>query len=173
MFGLFPFGQGLNGLSDLFSSVIGSVGSVDINIFISGYSNYPYDNEGFNNVYNSNDSIPRISYDDTFINLQKHRDMYILTIDLTGVDLREVSIRYDPGIITINLNKIEKENNDYYPKYIKRRYSKDFNNIEDIDTSKLIKSVDNGMLKILMPKKYAAIEDHNDVVDVDYIEGSN
>ncbi|WP_244834045.1 Hsp20/alpha crystallin family protein [Clostridium sp. BJN0001] len=168
MFGLFPFGSGLNGLSDLFSSVIGSV---DINIFISGYSNYPYNEDTFHDEYK--ESIPRISYDDTFIDLQKHRDMYILTIDLTGIDLREVSIKYDPGIITINLNKIEQENDDYYyPKYIKRRYSKDFNNIEDIDTSKLVKSIDNGVLKILMPKKYAAIESSNNVVDVDYIEGN-
>ena len=43
------------------------------------------------------------------LNLMQYEDMYLLTIDLKGIDIREMSIRYDPGIIEINLNRSEVE----------------------------------------------------------------
>lgn len=104
------------------------------------------------------------------IDLKQYEDMYLLTIDLKGVDLRELSIRYDPGILEINLNRLEVEkrgvgiisNN----VVVKRAYNRKFENIEDIETDKILKSIDNGILSIRMPKKYSL----NGIIDVDFYE---
>lgn len=108
-----------------------------------------------------------------FIQLKQDDDMYLLIIDLKGIDIREVSIRYDAGIMEINLNRSEME------KYVfgiasrnilvKRAYNKRFENIEDIDTSQILKNIDNGILSIRMQKKYT-LEGLSSVVDVESYE---
>lgn len=108
-----------------------------------------------------------------FIEIEQYEDMYLLTIDLKGIDMRELSIRYDPGIIEINLNRSEIEKSGFgilsNEILVKKRYNKKFENIEDIDTSKVFKSIDNGILSMRMQKKYA-IESISSIVDVDYYE---
>lgn len=105
-----------------------------------------------------------------FIKFEQYEDMYVLAIDLKGIDLRELSIRYDPGIIEINLmrSEIEKSNFGVIPRsmLVKRTYNKKFENIEEIDTSQIFKCIDNGTLSIRMQKKYSL----NSVVEVDTYE---
>ena len=62
---------------------------------------------------NANDKEMEEDDEDNFIELKQYEDMYLLTIDLKGIDLRELSIRYDPGIIEINLNRSEIEKNSF------------------------------------------------------------
>ena len=111
--------------------------------------------------------------EDNFIELDQYEDMYLLTIDLKGIDIREVSIRYDHGIIEINLNRSELERSFFgiVPRNIlvKKAYNKKFQNIEEIDTSQILKNVDNGILSIRMQKKYA-LESVSSIVDVDSYE---
>ena len=99
--------------------------------------------------------------------------MYLLTIDLKGIDLRELSIRYDPGIIEINLNRSEIEKSSLKKIYsnvlVKKAYNKKFENIEEIDTSQILKSIDNGILSMRMQKKYA-LESVSSIIDVDSYE---
>lgn len=105
-----------------------------------------------------------------FIELKEYEDMYVLNIDLIGIDLRELSIRYDPGIIEINLNRVEVEkrgigilsNNTI----VKKAYNKKFENIEEIDTSQILKSIDNRVLSIRMQKKYTL----ESIIDVEFYE---
>ena len=51
--------------------------------------------------------------ENSFIQLKQYEDMYLLTIDLKGIDLRELSIRYDQGIIEINLIRSEIEKSSF------------------------------------------------------------
>ncbi len=108
-----------------------------------------------------------------FIELKQYEDMYLLTIDLKGIDLREVSIRYDPGIIEINLNRSEIEKNSFGEissnMFVKKAYNKKFENIEEIDISQILKSIDNGVLSMRMQKKYT-LESVSSIVDVESYE---
>ncbi|WP_315079697.1 Hsp20/alpha crystallin family protein [uncultured Clostridium sp.] len=109
-----------------------------------------------------------------FIQLEEYDDMYILTIELSGVDLRQTSIQYNPGILSINLNKME-EVSQHIGMFssncmVKKNYRKEFDKIESIDESKIMKILEDGVLKISMPKKYALNEDSK-IIDVkNYIE---
>lgn len=109
-----------------------------------------------------------------FIELKQYDDLYILTIDLKGIDLRELSIRYDPGIIEINLIRSEIEKSNFgiisNSRLVKKSYNKRFNNIEEIETSQIFKIIDNGILSIRMQKKYALegiieVDSYEDIVD--------
>lgn len=108
-----------------------------------------------------------------FIEFKEDKDMYFLNINLKGIDIREVSIRYDPGIIEINLYRLEIQKSffGFMPRNIlvKRRYNKKFENIEDIDINQVFKSIDDGILSIRMQKKYT-LETFDTIVDVDSYE---
>lgn len=110
------------------------------------------------------------SENNNFIQLEQYEDMYLLTISLEGINLRELSIRYDPGILEINLKRLEVEKRGVgiisKSLIVKRAYNKKFENIEDIDTSQVIKSIDNGILSMRMPKKYSL----ENIVDVNSYE---
>lgn len=106
-----------------------------------------------------------------FIEFEEFQDMYLLKIDLTGIDLRELSIKYDPGVINIRLKKSEPEDSFNLFGYgnqriVKRNYAKTFNNIEDIELSRVYKSIDNGIYTLNMPKKYM-INSGSKVIDID------
>lgn len=109
--------------------------------------------------------------DCSFIEFEEFQDMYLLKIDLTGIDLRELSIRYDPGTINIRLKKSEIDMSLSFLGYgnqqiVKKDYSKRFDNIEDIDISKVYKKIDNGMYILNMPKKYM-IDSGSKIIDIE------
>ena len=106
-----------------------------------------------------------------FIEFEEFQDMYLLKIDLTGIDLRELSIKYDPGTIKVRLKRAEIENPLSYLGYgdqriVKKDYSKTFDNIEDIDLSKVYKNIDNGIYILNMPKKYM-LDSGSKIIDID------
>lgn len=131
-------------------------------------SEFTEDNDtNFSNTnYEERESINNYN----FIEFKQYEDMYVLSIDLKGIDLRELSIRYDPGIIEINLIRSEIENSKFgvIPKsmLVKKAYNKKFENIEEIDTSQIFKSIDNGILSMRMQKKYSL----NTIIEVDSYE---
>jgi HSP20 family protein len=108
-----------------------------------------------------------------FIKLKQYEDMYLLSINLKGINLRELSIRYNPGILEINLNRSEIEKSGFgilsNSILVKKAYNKKFKDIEEIDTSQILKSIDNGVLSIIMQKKYP-LENTFYIVDVDSYE---
>lgn len=164
MFKIFSFGLGdifnLNNLEKIGGFVQSVLDNIDINEFVEE------NDDNYNDkTYEENDNEKT-----EFIELKEYEDMYVLDIDLRGVDLRKLSIRYDPGIIEINLNRAEIEkrgigilaNNII----VKKAYNKKFENIEDVDTSQILKSIDNGILSIRMQKKYRL----ESIIDVDFYE---
>ena len=108
-----------------------------------------------------------------FIQLKQDDDMYLLNIDLKGIDIREVSIRYDSGTMEINLNRSEIEKKFFgivaRNIIVKKTYNKCFENLEEIDTSQILKNIDNGILSIRMQKKYP-LESLTSVVEVESYE---
>ncbi|AWK50212.1 molecular chaperone [Clostridium beijerinckii] len=168
MFKIFSFG---------FSNIV-NLGNIEkINRVMNSFLDNIYINELTENY---KDTFYNTSYKETvdvnegdFIDLKQYEDMYLLTIDLKGIDLREVSIRYDPGIIEINLNRSEIEKGSFWGTYsnmfVKKAYNKKFENIERIDTSQILKSIDNGILSMRMQKKYA-LESVSNVIEVDSYE---
>ena len=168
MFKIFSFGFNdifnKNNIEKLNGIMYSILDNMDINQFTE-----EFEDEFSDNPHEQHEK----SNDINFIELKEDKDMYFLNINLKGIDMREVSIRYDPGIIEINLYRLEMQKSFFgiMPRNIlvKRGYKKRFENIEDIDTSKVYKSIDNGILSIRMQKKYT-LEDFNTIVEVDSYE---
>lgn len=161
MFKIFTFGFdnvfNPNNIEKISGIMHSFLGNFDINEFTKNNENIS-SNEGNREEYNN------------FIKLNRYDDMYHLTIDLKGIDLRELSIRYDPGILDINLNRLEIKKSGFgifsNTALVKNAYNKRFNDIEDIDTNQILKSIDNGVLSIIMQKKYS-LENTSNIIDVD------
>lgn len=168
MFKIFSFGFNdifnKNNIEKMNGIMYSILDNMDINQFTEEYedefSGKPYEQLEKSNTVN-------------FIELKQDKDMYYLNIDLKGINIREVSIRYDPGIIEINLCRLEMQKSflGIMPRNIlvKRRYSKKFENIEDIDTDQVYKNIDDGILSIRMQKKYP-MEIFDTIVEVDFYE---
>ncbi|WP_026886690.1 Hsp20/alpha crystallin family protein [Clostridium beijerinckii] len=141
---------------------------------ISGIMNSFLDNFDINEFTKNNEDSS--SYEgnreeyNNFIKLNRYEDMYLLTIDLKGIDLRELSIRYDPGILDINLNRLEIKKSGFgifsNTVLVKKAYNKKFSDIEEIEINQILKSIDNGVLSIIMQKKYL-LENTSNIIDVD------
>lgn len=168
MFKIFTFGVGnifnLNNAEKIGGIMQTFLNNIDISEFTQ---NYTEDFSEENSEKNMKES------DVEFIKFEQDEEMYLLNIDLRGIDLRELSIRYDPGIIEINLNRSEIQKSGFgmfsNNMIVKRSYNKKFNSIEEIDTNQILKNIDNGILSIRMPKKYV-LEDSTNIVEVESYE---
>ncbi|OOM16759.1 Hsp20/alpha crystallin family protein [Clostridium saccharobutylicum] len=167
MFKIFPFGFG------------GIFNSSDLNEIGGMFKSFLY-NVNINQIMEQCEeilsNIDEDSYKDKtdeFIKLDQYDDMYLLRINLRGIDLRELSIRYEFGQINIKLNRVEAERTGITifssNTLVKRKYNKEFKGIEDIDMSRVMKNIDNGILSIRMPKKYV-INSSSNIIDVDNYE---
>ncbi len=168
MFKIFSFGfENIFNLSNINGFMRTFLDNIDINEFPEEHR------ENFSDInYKNAREYEELEKDD-FIEIKQYEDMYLLSIDLQGIDIRELSIRYDPGVIEINLNRSELEKSSFgaLPRNIlvKKAYNKKFENIEEIDTNQVLKSIDNGILSMRMQKKYE-LKGVSNVVDVDYYE---
>jgi len=163
----------------IFSFGFGNITSLSnrerINTIMNSFLDNIYINEVTENYRytDTNDKKIEESNEMDFIELKQYEDMYLLVIDLKGIDLREVSIRYELGIIEINLNRAEVEKSSFWDVsgnvFVKKSYNKKFENIEEIDTSQILKSIDNGIFSMRMQKKYA-VKSISSIVDVDSYE---
>lgn len=164
MFKVFSFKLGdvfnLSNLEKMGGIVSSILDNIDINEFVKGNENNFRDK-----IYEEKEE-----QNNDFIELKQYKDMYILSIDLAGIDLRELSIRYDIGVLEINLNRLEIEKRGIgvlsNRVLVKKAYNKKFENIEEIETSQILKNMDNGTLYIRMPKKYML----ESIIDVDFYE---
>lgn len=136
-------------------------------------------NNNNNSNININSSTDINSNTCDFIKLERNSDMYILKIDMKGIDLRELSIRYNPGILDINLKRSEYDDDSHgYRRYsnntVKKDYHTCFNDIDEIDTDRVLKSLDNGLLVMRMPKKYN-LDSSSKIVEVENytVDGEN
>lgn len=157
MFKIFSFGlEDVGRIGGIMKSFLDNV---DLSEFTKGYEDTFIDESKKEN--------------NNFIELKQYEDMYLLTINLKGVNLRELSIRYDPGIIEVNLNRSEVEKGGFgilsSNILVKRAYNKRFESIEEINTDQIFKSIDNGILSLRMPKKYV-LEKEPIIIEVESYE---
>lgn len=168
MFKIFSFGFGnvfsLNNMEKASRVMHSFLDNIDISEFAENYRD-TFLNEKYKKTEDMNEN--------NFVELKQYEDMYLLTIELKGVDIKGLSIRYDEGTIEINLNRSEIERGSFKNIYnniiVKKAYNKKFEDIEEIDISQILKSIDNGILSIRMPKKYA-LESAASIIDVDSYE---
>lgn len=157
--------NGMNILEEIQSAVTNVLENVDIQELAERYYNILSTAEGKNRIEDNKENN-----NCDFIELERNNDMYILKIKMLGIDLRELSIRYDPGILDINLKKLEYDNNSYNRgctnNPIKKKYNTTFINIEEIDTERVLKSIDNGIFIMKMPKKYI-LDSSSKIVEVE------
>lgn len=174
MFKVFPFSFSgtftLNQLGQLTNEIGGVLLSVLENVDIDELS------KKYKEVISDTYEEEEVENDTSkFIEFEEYDDMYLLRINLMGIDIRELSIKYDPGIIEINLYRAEVQNNNFfgYSNNIiqKKQYNKKFDNIEEIDTNRLVKAIDDGIYKMSMPKKYV-LDNESNIVDIDNINDS-
>lgn len=154
----------LNNIEKMNGAMHSFFDNINISEFTEEYGEaFPYQSYEEHEKSNGND----------FIQLKQDDDMYLLNIDLNGIDIREVSIRYDSGTMEINLNRSEIEKKIFgivaRNILVKKAYNKCFENLEEIDTSQILKNIDNGILSIRMQKKYT-VESLSSVVDVESYE---
>lgn len=171
MFKIFSFGFGnifnSNDLSGIGGMVKSFFNNIDINEIAQQYA------EEYKDAFNTDEEEHEEQKTEKFINFQQYDDMYLLQIDLRGIDLRELSIKYNLGVIDINLRRLEIERSGFAVfsnnTLVKKAYNKEFGEIEDIDTNHIMKSIDNGIFSIRMPKKYV-IDSSCKIIDVDNYE---
>lgn len=167
MFKIFSFGSGgnlnLNSIKKIGGIMQSFLNSIDIESLAKDYEDtiVAEFHDG-----NTEDSA-------SFVELKQDEDMYLLTIELRGIDSRELSIRYDPGIIEVNLSRSEIQKRGFgvmsSNSVIKRTYNKKFTDVEEIDTNQILKNIDNGVLSIRMPKKYV-FEAGENIIEVESFE---
>ena len=162
MFNFFPFKGGGVFTFGTFNNRDGMVQSFFENIDMNEVTNL------YEDVFSNCENVDEEQAD--FIKFESYDDMYLLTIELRGINLGELSIQYDPGIIEINLNREEINTNSLgMKKKIKKNYNKKFDNIEEIDIDNLLKSIDADVLSIRMLKKFS-LSASTEVVDIDYTD---
>lgn len=163
--------NGLNSMNlfdQIQSAVTNVLNNVDIEQIAQQYFNAISDGQKENSMQNECD----------FIKFERSEDLYTLKIYLKGIDLRELSIRYNPGTLDINLNRSEYNSSYNCSKYasnntIKKKYSVSFDNIEEIDIDRVLKSIENGVFIMKMPKKYV-LKNGDKIIEVeDYTVENN
>ena len=158
--------SGVNLFDEIQDAVNSVLSNVNIQELAEQYYNAISDIIGENSIEEK-----KIDNNFDFIRFERDESMYILQIDMKGIDLRDLSIRYDPGILDINLKRSEYDDNYYNHlrqnnNFLKKKYSTSFNNIDEIDTDKVLKSFDNGILVMRMPKKYV-LDSSSKIVEVE------
>lgn len=136
---------------------INSINTMD-DIADNIYGNFNLNNNNSNYIEEEDNDIMLLTYD----------DMYVLTIYMRGVDLRELSIQYNFDKIVVTLNRLETAYNNFgMPILTKNKYSKSFDNLESIEVNNVSKSIDGDYLYMTMPKKYI-ISDNTKIVDAKF-----
>lgn len=165
MFKIFSFGFGDN--ANTMGKVGGIIQSFLDNINIDEFEK-SYEDTSSHEYFENREEA-----ENDFIRLSQDEDMYLLTIDLRGVDVRELSIRYDPGIIEVNLNRSEAQRSGFgilsSNVLVKKAHNKKFTDIEEVNTDQILKNIDDGILSIRMPKKYV-LENEAKIIEVESYE---
>ena len=106
------------------------------------------------------ENAPRM-YSSPRVNIAEGNDSFTIFMAVPGVEKSEISLNVEKDVMTISRKKeIEKEEK---VNFTRREYSfgsfeRSFNLPEDIDVEKIGASMENGILKIVLPKKDEAID---------------
>lgn len=131
---------------------------------------------GFGDLYNmldgffSDSIIPeRTLKHDTFkIDVKENENDYSVEAELPGVEKKEIELKLNDGRLTISIKRderMEEENKNYIHK--ERRFCSMSRTVylEDAVTEGINAKLENGLLKIVVPKK--AKEDRSKTIEID------
>lgn len=91
------------------------------------------------------------------VNIHETRDAYHLEVLAAGRNKEDFKISADNGLLTISFEKKEETKNEDYKtvrrEFTFRSFKRSFNLDETIDANKIEAKYENGILKVLLPKK--------------------
>ncbi|MBI2730588.1 MAG: Hsp20/alpha crystallin family protein [Sphingobacteriales bacterium] len=115
-------------------------------------------NEFFSNIPSNWESTNEgLSFGSPKVNIHETKDAYHLEVLAAGRNKEDFKLNAENGLLTISYEKKEETKNDDY-KTIRREFSfrsfkRSFNLDETIDADKIEAKYENGVLKLLLPKK--------------------
>ena len=96
------------------------------------------------------------------VDISENEDNFIVEAELPGIDEENLEVKLDQDILTISAHREEKnekkdEDKNYYRKEIRKgRFERRFRLPDNIDQDEIKANLQNGMLKITLPKSEEA-----------------
>ena len=96
------------------------------------------------------------------VDISENEDKFIVEAELPGIDEENLEVKLDQDILTISAQREEKdeekdEEKNYYRKEIRKgRFERRFRLPDNIDQDEIKANLQNGMLKITLPKSEEA-----------------
>ena len=105
----------------------------------------------------SQNALESVAYRTPFIELDEKDDEYIASIEIPGIDKKDVNLEVKNGMLSIKAQKKEEfkdesEEGKYTYKSSYAGFAKSMSIPEDIDENKITAKHDNGVLRVHMPK---------------------
>ncbi|MCH3917247.1 MAG: Hsp20/alpha crystallin family protein [Spirochaetia bacterium] len=91
------------------------------------------------------------------MNIKENNDGYEVELEMPGVNIKDVSIKLDKHLLTVSSDQ-SKEKEDKSKKYLvkestRRSFSRSVSLGEDVNEDGITAKLDDGVLKIVLPKK--------------------
>ncbi len=104
-----------------------------------------------------NSELKNISFNSPAVNIHETDDAYHLELNAPGRSKEDFSINVEQGVLTVGFEKKEESKTEGY-KTIRREFGyqsfkRSFNLDENIDTENIQAKYENGVLKLLLPRK--------------------
>ena len=96
------------------------------------------------------------------VNIHETQDAYHLELNVPGRSKEDFVVNVDKGVLTVSFEKKEEKKSEDYKtvrrEFSYRNFSRSFNLDHSIDSSNIQAKYENGLLKLLLPKKAEAKE---------------
>jgi HSP20 family protein len=94
------------------------------------------------------------------IDSQEGSDRFLLSADIPGVDPKDLEITVEPGVLTIQGERLREDTDekDGY-RHLERAHGRFYRRValsDDADTDRISATAKNGVLQVIVPKKEAA-----------------
>lgn len=93
------------------------------------------------------------------VNVKERSDAFGIEIAAPGFDKSDFKIEIDNNVLTIESEKKETKNNEYYTcrEFNYQNFTRSFTLPETVDSEKVVAKYENGILRIDIPKKQEAM----------------
>jgi len=104
-----------------------------------------------------NNELKNLSFNSPAVNIHETKDAYHLELNAPGRNKEDFKVDIENGVLTVGFEKKEETRNEGY-KTIRREFThqsfkRSFNLDENIDFENIQAKYENGVLKLLLPKK--------------------
>lgn len=118
--------------------------------------------EFFGSHFTPSRSFAQSSYNAPKVNVEETDSEFLLEVAAPGFDKKDLSVKVEEGILTIESKK-EEEKNEENDHFIRREFGiagfkRSFTLPEEVDTEKIKASHKNGVLHVTIPKSEVVVE---------------